>query len=366
MLYRVIGIMSGSSLDGIDLAYVVLDEQGGKWSYQLNATACYPYSNEWIDRLKGAVSLKATDFMRLHAEYGHHLGKTVNQFIQENGLEFNVGLIASHGHTIFHEPGVFTVQIGDGAAIAAETSLPVVSDLRAMDVALGGQGAPIVPMGEKLLFPDYAWLLNIGGIANISFRSNLGNYTAFDVCPANRVLNLLANKCGKEFDEDGAMARTGAVHVDLLNELNALSYYKDPFPKSLDNGFGIDHVFPLIQSFGLSPADELATYTEHIACQVGNSISEALAKQEASRGESAILVTGGGALNSYLIERIRYYASHNAIAVAVPDLQTVMYKEALIMGLLGVLRWREEETVLSSVTGARQSSIGGALWMGHQ
>ncbi|MBM3443732.1 MAG: anhydro-N-acetylmuramic acid kinase [Bacteroidetes bacterium] len=357
MLYRVIGIMSGSSLDGIDLAYVLLEEQGGKWTYTLQVAECYSYEDEWLSRLQTASSLNARDFMRLHADYGHYVGKVVNRFIQENGLEYKVGLLASHGHTVFHEPGVFTVQIGDGSAIAAETALPVVSDFRAMDVALGGQGAPIVPMGEKLLFSDHACLLNIGGIANISLRSADGNYVAFDVCPANRVLNLLANKEGKAYDDDGHMARTGTIHAELLNQLNALPFYAAPFPKSLDNSFGVDQLFPMIEAMKISSADALATYTEHIAQQVGNAV--------ATSNASSMLITGGGALNGYLLDRIRHYSAAHGVEAVVPDKATVLYKEALIMALLGVLRWREEETVLSSVTGARQSSIGGALWMGH-
>src|ERR1700709_579889 len=192
MFYRAIGVMSGSSLDGLDICYVEFDEIGGKWSYEIKASTCVEYEKEWVEKLSNAIRLSALDYMRLDAEYGHYIGKKVSGFIESNNLQHRVQLIASHGHTTFHEPANFmTGQIGDGAAIAAETGINVVRDLRAMDIALGGQGAPIVPIGEKLLFDEYQLLLNLGGIANISLN-NANEPVAFDICPTNRVLNMLA------------------------------------------------------------------------------------------------------------------------------------------------------------------------------
>jgi anhydro-N-acetylmuramic acid kinase len=168
MVYKVIGLMSGSSLDGLDIAFVQLQENGGKWSYEIIQADCYEYSNIWIEKLKNAVNLPALDYQLLHTEYGHYLGKQVNIFIEKNNLHHQVNLVSSHGHTTFHIPAkLMTGQLGDGAAIASETQLPVVTDLRAMDVAFGGQGAPIVPIGEKLLLGDHTYFLNLGGIANI-------------------------------------------------------------------------------------------------------------------------------------------------------------------------------------------------------
>ncbi|HET7896801.1 MAG TPA: anhydro-N-acetylmuramic acid kinase, partial [Flavisolibacter sp.] len=187
MVYRAIGLMSGSSLDGLDLAFVEFLHQAGNWSFEIVAADCYAYNEEWKNKLATATSLNALDYQLLHAAYGHYLGKEVSRFIEQNNLQYQVGLVASHGHTTFHVPPLMTAQLGDGAAIAAETGLPVVSDLRALDVAFGGQGAPIVPIGEKWLLKEYDYFLNIGGIANISFRKN-DSYIAFDVCPANRVL----------------------------------------------------------------------------------------------------------------------------------------------------------------------------------
>jgi len=200
MLYKAIGLMSGSSLDGLDIAYVSLQETGGKWSYEFLHTECASYSSDWIYHLKNAIKLSGLDYQLLHTSYGHYIGKEINRFIDQKGIHHQVHLVASHGHTTFHVPKqLMTGQIGDGAAIAAETGLPVVSDLRAMDIAFGGQGAPIVPIGEKLLLGEYDYFLNLGGIANIS--CNLpGNYIAFDVCPANRVLNLIVGKVGKAYD----------------------------------------------------------------------------------------------------------------------------------------------------------------------
>src|SRR6476660_5986878 len=185
MVYRAIGLMSGSSLDGLDIAFVEFQENAGKWSYEILNVDCYQYTDEWMKRLKSAISLSALDYQLLHVDYGHYIGQQVNQFIEKNNLQYQVALIASHGHTTFHVPErKMTAQLGEGAAIASEALLPVVTDLRALDVALGGQGAPIVPIGEKLLLGDYNYFLNLGGIANISI--NTEPYLAFDVCPANR------------------------------------------------------------------------------------------------------------------------------------------------------------------------------------
>jgi anhydro-N-acetylmuramic acid kinase len=367
MIYKAIGIMSGSSLDGLDIAYVHFHETAGKWQYELLHADCYAYDETWAVKLKNAIHLSALDYQLLHTAYGHYIGKEINRFIEANQLHHKVDLVASHGHTTFHLPGqLMTGQIGDGASIAAETSLPVVSDLRAMDVALGGQGAPIVPIGEKLLLGDYTYFLNLGGIANISAPSQTGEIAgriAFDVCPANRVLNMLVRPLGKEYDEDGKIAATGAVHAELLKELNELSFYKQPFPKSLANDFGTDVVYPIIKTYQLPAPDELRTYVEHIGIQIKNGIQSAMPDTQLLTPGAKLLATGGGALNSFMISRITEQVKEFGIDVAVPEKKLVNYKEALIMALMGVLRWREEENVLASVTGASRNSINGALWL---
>jgi anhydro-N-acetylmuramic acid kinase len=303
-----------------------------------------------------------------------------------------------------------TAQLGDGAAIAAETGLPVVTDLRALDVALGGQGAPIVPIGEKMLWNEYDYFLNIGGIANISARplpkplskgeelletpnhiksfqysevakplSTIGEggledvaYIAFDVCPANRVLNMLANEMGLAFDDGGKIAQSGSINSSLLEKLNQLDYYRQPYPKSLANDFGTDVVYPMIRDSGCGIQDALATYSEHIAVQIRNAITnsnnlnpETKNLPDRKKGPK-LLVTGGGALNIFLIEQLKKHLQKLDIEVVVPDANLVSFKEALIMAFIGVLRWRQEYNVLASVTGAKRNSIGGALWVGQE
>ena len=362
MTYRAIGLMSGSSLDGLDIVFAELVEASGRWSYEIIAADCYAYDKDWTNRLSTATTLPALDYQLLHTAYGHYLGNEVNRFIEANGLHYKVGLVATHGHTTFHLPAQkTTAQLGDGAALAAVTGLPVVSDLRALDVAFSGQGAPIVPIAEKLLFPDYALFLNLGGIANLSIARPDG-YIAFDVCPANRVLNLIAAEAGKEYDAGGALAASGQIHHTLLEQLNALPYYAQSHPKSLANSFGTDEVYPLVQSHALSPADAAATYVAHLVTQIETSIK---ANRPTGAG-GKLLITGGGAFNTFVIEQLTNRLQPMEVEAIVPDERTVQYKEALAMALIGVLRWRQEYNVLSSVTGASRDSIGGAVWIGQE
>ena len=365
MFYKVIGLMSGSSLDGLDIVFAELNENSGNWEYEIKAADCFEYPEEWKSKLQHAITMNALEYQLLHTGYGRYLGQQVNRFIEKHKLQYQVALVASHGHTTFHVPSKkMTAQLGDGAAIAAETRLPVVSDLRALDVAFGGQGAPIVPIGEKLLWKDYSMFLNIGGIANISFNMP-GQYIAFDVCPANRVLNMIAQRTGKDFDEDGQMARMGNVHNELLQKLNALDYYKKPFPKSLANDFGTDEVYPLIRSFGLTHNDELRTCVEHVVQQLARTVRNEDRLKMGVQNKK-MLITGGGAFNGFLIEKLGEALRPDQIELVVPGDEIVKYKEALVMALIGVLRWRQEYNVFSSVTGAQRDSIGGALWNGQE
>lgn len=358
--------MSGSSLDGLDIVFVHLLENAGKWSYEIKAAGCMDYDDDWREKLKNAVSLSAADYCLLHTDYGHYTGRQVNRFIEENGLHLQMDLIASHGHTVFHQPERhMTAQIGDGAAIAAETGVAVVSDLRNLDVAFGGQGAPLVPMGEKWLFPEYNLFLNLGGIANLSFHEE-NTVTAYDICPANRVLNMLAAREGTPYDKDGAMARSGKICNPLLTELNAQSYYEKQPPKSLANEFGSETLISIIDKYEISTADKLRTFVEHIAIQIEKNVAGLLIDQHPLISGHTLLITGGGAFNAFLIECIGEKLAASGVEAIVPDEDTVAYKEAVIMAFLGVLRWRENNTTLSSVTGANRGSIGGALWMGQE
>ena len=363
MVYKVIGIMSGSSLDGLDIVFAALQVESGNWSFEIIHSDCYAYDRIWYQRLKDATQLNASDYLLLHTDYGHYIGREVNRFVESHGLQYQVALVSSHGHTTFHMPErKMTGQLGDGAAIASETGLPVVTDLRAMDVAFGGQGAPIVPIGERLLLKEYSMFLNLGGIANISV--NLPDrYIAFDVCAANRILNMLSAKEGKEFDEGGRRAASGKIDDHLLQQLNALDYYSKPFPKSLANSFGVEQVFPLVEAAGLTVADSLRTYVAHIVQQIKNALQMTGRPGSVS---SKMLVTGGGAFNDFMVQELRRALQPSQVEVVVPDAQLVNYKEALIMGLMGVLRWRQEYNVLHSVTGATRDSIGGAVWIGQE
>ena len=364
MIYRAIGAMSGSSLDGLDIAFTEFQENAGKWDYEIILADCYPYNDNWIDKLKSATALSSVDYQLLHVEYGHYIGEQINRFIEENKLHYQAALISSHGHTTFHIPSKkMTAQLGDGASIAAETQLPVITDLRALDLAFGGQGAPIVPIGEKWLLGNFDFFLNLGGIANISFNSD--PYIAFDICSANRVLNMLINNEGKEYDDSGEMAKNGAINFALLQKLNGLDYYSQPYPKSLANDFGTDIVYPLIFDVGCKTRDALRTYVQHIVIQTKDAIINLINNKPESKNRN-LLVTGGGAFNTFLVNRLSEELKQLQIEVMVPDETLIQYKEAMIMAFMGVLRWRQEYNILSSVTGASRDSIGGALWIGQE
>ena len=360
MQYNVIGLMSGSSLDGLDIAFVHFEETAGKWEFEIRETACIPYPEDWRKKLGSLDNIPAKDYLLLHTSYGHWIGHRVQEFLEQRNLAYRVQLIASHGHTAFHDPALkMTAQLGDGAAISAVTGIRTITDLRSVDIALGGQGAPIVPMGEKLLMPGYDFFLNIGGIANISMNS--GNFIGFDICPANRILNLLAADVPGGMDENGQMASMGKVDMTLLGQLNNFEYYRQPWPKSLSNDFGLKQIFPLIGRSGLSRENALATYIRHIVQQVSGALIS-LKKFLPDNPNPRLLVTGGGAHNKFLIESLTSELASGNIDLVVPDDRIVDYKEALVIALMGALRWREDINVMSSVTGASRDSINGAVW----
>ncbi len=291
------------------------------------------------------------ELTQTHAGYGRYLGTLVKEFMEQGNEKAD--FISSHGHTVFHQPGKgFTFQIGDGAAIAAEALLTVVCDFRTTDVALGGQGAPLVPVGDRLLFSEYDFCLNIGGIANISAEMN-GERIAYDICPANQLLNRLAAKLGFEYDKDGAFAREGQLIEDLLKKLNGFFFYKKNFPKSLGNENVAEYFFPILDESSYSLQDKLRTCTEHIAHQ----IAEAINGENSS--VKSILVTGGGTFNKFLIELVEEKTHHKII---LPEAEIIKFKEAVVFAFLGVLRMRNEVNVLKSVTGAKRDSVSGAVY----
>ena len=351
---RAIGLMSGSSLDGLDIACVDFMYHQNNWSFEIIATDCVPYSDSWTNALRHAHTLSGKDLWHLHTRFGKLCGQATADFVRNHSLK-NISLVASHGHTIFHYPDqYFTCQIGDGAALATHANLPVICDFRSMDVAKNGQGAPLVPIGDQLLFGQYRFLLNIGGIANITIQ-NSTQPVAFDICPANQVLNYYAAQIGLDFDRDGIMAAKGLVNEQLLDALDLLEFYALPSPKSLGNDYSRQIIIPLINSFGLSPADALCTYCHHIANQIARAI-----KSQNLESDDQLLITGGGAYHHFLIQQIQKAVT---IPVIVPQSNVVSYKEALIFAFIGVLRWKNQINTLSSVTGAQSDSISGAIYL---
>lgn len=351
--YRVIGLMSGSSLDGLDIACCDFTRADGKWQFSIPYALCKLYSPEWVKRLRGAHQVGGKDLWQLHVDFGRYCGEAVRDFITEYKIS-DVNLVGSHGHTVFHFPqDGFTTQIGDGAALAVAAGVPVACDFRSTDVAKGGQGAPLVPIGDKLLFGDYKFLLNLGGIANVTMQSD--KTVAFDICSANQVLNFYAYQKGQIFDEDGAFAAQGKLDQSLFDALNALDYYKQSHPKSLDNGYSRDIIIPLIEKTYLSVEDKLHTFCEHIAYQIAQSI-----QTMPHSVSDKLMASGGGVFNGHLMQRIQHYAP---VQVIRPDNAIINNKEALVFAFIGLLRWLGEENVLASVTGATGNSVAGALYL---
>lgn len=345
----IIGLMSGTSLDGVDIAACEFTLHEEKWSWKIRHGHTYPYSPEWKSRLSQLPGSDALTFSLAHVEYGHLLGRLTHAFLIDTG--FKPDLIASHGHTIFHQPERgLTVQIGLGSAIAAETGVPVVCDFRSADVCMGGQGAPLVPIGDRLLFGDYDACLNLGGFANISLERN-GQRIAFDICPVNIALNQLANELGREYDHNGEIARSGKVDPLILNRLNQLDFYNQPGPKSLAREWLIKEFIPIINIYTGPEENMLRTICEHMAIQVNLALEGSFTHR--------VLVTGGGARNVFLMERIRQLGIHEWIH---PRGELTDFKEALVFAFLGLLRWRREVNILNSVTGSRSDHAGGAIY----
>ncbi|MBK6963919.1 MAG: anhydro-N-acetylmuramic acid kinase [Bacteroidales bacterium] len=344
-----LGIMSGTSLDGLDLALCRFDVLNGRWSYEILKAETIPYPEEWQIILKELHIADALTISLTHTRYGRWIGQACNQFLTT--VPVIPQIIASHGHTIFHRPGEgMTLQIGSGAAIAAETGITTVCDFRSLDVALGGQGAPLVPIGDKLLFGDFAACVNIGGFANLSFQQE-GRRVAWDICPANFILNREAGRLGLKMDESGNLARKGTISDVLLDKLNNLDYYSQPGPKSLGREWVEARVLPLLTDTSWSPETILRTFTEHIAIQTGHALRE-------TEG-GTVLFTGGGVHNTFLMERI---SRHTSLDVKIPSNETVDFKEALIFALLGVLRINNQNNCLAEVTGALRDNCGGSVF----
>ncbi len=356
--YNVIGLMSGTSLDGLDIAFCRFSVDNNKWKYEILNCQTIAYPEHWKQKLLSLERADAQTFEQTNVDYGHYLGGLVSDFIVRHSIKAD--FVASHGHTIFHQPDKkLTVQIGSGSAIASKCNLPVACDFRTLDVALGGQGAPLVPIGDKLLFPEYDFCLNLGGFANVSYNlpspsgEGAGVRIAYDICPVNIVMNAIAERNGKPFDDSGNMAKEGMLSGYLLNELNQIGFYKMIMdaPKSLGKEWVIKNIDPLLDQYEISDEDLLRTFCEHIAFQIGKSLK--------NKRKGKMLVSGGGVYNHFLMECIKKNTEHELVIL---DKNTIEYKEALIFAFLGVLRMRNEVNCLKSVTGAMRDSCGGAVY----
>jgi anhydro-N-acetylmuramic acid kinase len=355
--YNVIGIMSGTSLDGLDICYANFQLQSN-WSFNIKIAETISIPQKLKIQLKSATSLSGLDLSLLNNYVGDFIGKSINQFIDSNNInKKEIDFISSHGHTIFHQPEKqLTLQIGNGANISALTKLPVVCDFRTTDLALKGNGAPLVPIGDKLLFSKFDYCINLGGISNISYdeynkmTNNFGNRVAFDICPVNIVLNKLANQKGLDYDENGNLAKQGTRNDLLLEKLSLLPYYQEPAPKSLGLEWIEKNIYPILDSSNISIEDKLNTFYIHIAQQIRHYLYSQ---------EKRVLFTGGGTHNTYLMEKIKFGTPAQFV---IPEKEIIDFKEALIFGFLGVLRWRNEINTLSSVTGANSDNVGGCIY----
>ena len=347
--YNVIGVMSGTSLDGVDLAYIKFNHSEN-WTFEIFQSETVSYSEEWLAKLKNAIHFNPSELEELNVSYTKLLASIISDFISKHNLT-EIDAVCSHGHTILHQPqNGFTLQIGNLPMIRDLVNQTIVCDFRVQDVQLGGQGAPLVPIGDELLFSEYDYCLNLGGFSNISFEEN-NQRIAFDISPVNTVLNFYANTFGLEYDDKGEISASGNLNSELLYELNQLEFYNKSFPKSLGFEFVKETVLPILENHTISTEDKMRTFTEHIAFQIGKILQSKSGK---------LLVSGGGVYNDFLIGRMKAHLP--TIEIIIPDEKTIKFKEALIFALLGVLKLRNETNVLASVTGAKYDHSSGEIF----
>lgn len=345
--YKVIAAMSGTSLDGLDIIHATYVYKN-QWLFNIQCSETIPYSNKWKTKLSNLVNLSKVELQKTDHLYSEFLGKTIKAFMYKHKISA-VDFVSSHGHTALHQPeNGITYQIGNQQIFADVLRHKVICDFRVQDVVYGGQGAPLVPIGDRLLFCNYQYCLNLGGFANISFENNTKRI-AYDICPVNIVLNYYVSNLGLDYDNNGEIAATGTVKKELLTTLNQLNFYKQPPPKSLGLEWVKQEIIPLINAYNFAVKDVLRTFVEHVVIQISNLLQKASDK---------VLVTGGGAYNTFLIKRLKQVSKSKIIC---PENEIIEFKEALIFGLLGVLKDRNEVNCLKSVTGAKVNHSSGKI-----
>jgi anhydro-N-acetylmuramic acid kinase len=364
--YYALGLMSGSSLDGLDIAYCRFDWDGTTVSsWELLQAETLPYSEIWVRRLAGLPQQNAFVFAQTDVYFGYYMGELVNKFIDKYQIS-NIDYIASHGHTIFHDPSRrFTVQIGRGAALAATAKKTVIADFRSQDVALDGEGAPLAPLVDAYLFPGYDFYMNIGGIANIS-ASYGGKMIAFDIAPANQVFNFLAEQVGQPYDKDGEIAQNGMPHANFMKDLRDAEHYSRPYPKSIGNEWIQRVVIPMFIASGLPLEAQMATACELLVQETVVAIKRIRIKEQWPQQPCKMLMSGGGTYNTFLIARLREALAKEKIEVIIPDDKIIQFKEALLMGRLGLLRLENVPNSLPSVTGAKAATVNGGIYVSNQ
>lgn len=355
-VFRGIGMMSGTSLDGLDIVSCEFWQENFDWKYKILKTSFNEYPEDLLRRLELARELRTEDILKLDIAYGRWLGKKVGQFVANN--QSYPDFIASHGYTVFHQPqNGFTLQIGSGYEIFTQCYSTVIYDFRQLDVSLGGQGAPLVPIGDKLLFGEYEYCLNLGGIANISTEL-LENRVAYDISPVNMILNPIARKLGQSFDRSGNFASKGKIIPALFDKLESLDFYTKEFPKSLGSEWVEENIFSLTEVNENDSKDVLSTLVEHISTRIASDVL--ILEQKKKSAAPKMLVTGGGAKNNYLIERLKSKLM-SSVELTIPNDELIDFKEALIFAFLGLLRLNNEPNCLSSVTGAKRNNSGGSV-----
>ncbi len=345
-----LGVMSGTSLDGLDLALCTFKSIANTHQAEIVKALTIPYDSVWKMRLINAADASAQQYFKLHHEYGKYIGNCITDFLIDEPIKPHY--IASHGHTIFHQPQIgFTTQMGCGATIAAVTGISTVCDFRSLDVALHGQGAPLVPIGDALLFSEYESCLNLGGIANISFAKQ-DKRLAFDICFVNMALNYLANQVEKNYDANGELASVGVINEHINTALMNDTFFAENGARSLGREQFEKFVQAILEVAGVSIEDKLASVVNYAAKKIAKVLNEQALK--------TCLVTGGGAHNSFLIEQLKMQAQQTHFTI--PDKKIIDFKEALIFAFLGYLRVHKKINTLKTVTGARLDSVGGAVY----